>query len=105
MIAVAFLPVLVLEGQEGKFFRPLAYTKNFAMLVAAVLALTLDPALRLLLVRRPATLGLERSRWQGFLGIPAGRARFVRRRSTRLPDRSCGSMIRSSDGPCAGRRR
>ncbi len=47
VIAVAFLPVLVLEGQEGKLFRPLAYTKNFAMLVAAVLALTLDPALRL----------------------------------------------------------
>ena len=34
--------VLVLEGQEGKLFRPLAYTKNFAMLVAAVLALTLE---------------------------------------------------------------
>jgi copper/silver efflux system protein len=59
VIAVAFLPVLVLEGQEGKLFRPLAYTKNFAMLVAAVLALTLDPALRLLLVRRPRKLGLE----------------------------------------------
>jgi Cu(I)/Ag(I) efflux system membrane protein CusA/SilA len=72
VIAVAFLPVLVLEGQEGKLFRPLAYTKNFAMLVAAVLALTLDPALRLLLVRRPATLGLERSRWQGFLGFLLG---------------------------------
>ena len=72
VIAVAFLPVLVLEGQEGKLFRPLAYTKNFAMLVAAVLALTLDPALRLLLVRRPANLGLEQSRWQGFLGSLLG---------------------------------
>src|SRR6201984_269380 len=61
VIAVAFLPVLVLEGQEGKLFRPLAYTKNFAMLVAAVLALTLDPALRLLLVRKPSALGLEQS--------------------------------------------
>ena len=39
VIAVAFLPVLALEGQEGKLFRPLAYTKNFAMLVAAGLAL------------------------------------------------------------------
>jgi len=52
VIAVAFLPVLVLEGQEGKLFRPLAYTKNFAMLAAAGLAITLDPALRLLFVRR-----------------------------------------------------
>jgi len=72
VIAVAFLPVLVLEGQEGKLFRPLAYTKNFAMLVAAVLALTLDPALRLLLVRRPSTFGLKQSRWQGFLGSLLG---------------------------------
>jgi len=39
VIAVAFLPVLALEGQEGKLFRPLAYTKNFAMVVAAVLAI------------------------------------------------------------------
>src|SRR6266481_5882623 len=68
VIAVAFLPVLVLEGQEGKLFRPLAYTKNFAMLVAAVLALTLDPALRLLLVRRPNTFGLSLNRLQGFFG-------------------------------------
>jgi copper/silver efflux system protein len=66
VIAVAFLPVLVLEGQEGKLFRPLAYTKNFAMLVAAVLALTLDPALRLLLVRKPRKLGLEQGRVQAF---------------------------------------
>jgi Cu(I)/Ag(I) efflux system membrane protein CusA/SilA len=64
VIAVAFLPVLVLEGPEGKLFRPLAYTKNFAMLVAAVLALTLDPALRLLLVRKPRPLGVEESWWQ-----------------------------------------
>ncbi|HEY3275422.1 MAG TPA: CusA/CzcA family heavy metal efflux RND transporter [Syntrophorhabdaceae bacterium] len=48
VIGVAFLPVLALEGQEGRLFRPLAYTKNLAMIVAAVLAVTLDPALRLL---------------------------------------------------------
>ena len=49
VIAVSFLPVLTLEAQEGRLFKPLAYTKNFAMIVAAVLAITLDPALRLLL--------------------------------------------------------
>jgi Cu(I)/Ag(I) efflux system membrane protein CusA/SilA len=48
VIAVAFLPVLALEAQEGRLFKPLAYTKNFSMIVAAVLAITLDPALRLL---------------------------------------------------------
>ena len=48
VIAVSFLPVLTLEAQEGRLFKPLAYTKNLSMLVAAVLAITLDPALRLL---------------------------------------------------------
>jgi copper/silver efflux system protein len=48
VIAVSFLPVLTLEAQEGRLFKPLAYTKTFSMIVAAVLALTLDPAMRLL---------------------------------------------------------
>ena len=52
VIAVSFLPVLTLEAQEGRLFQPLAYTKNFAMIVAAVLAVTLDPALRLCLFRK-----------------------------------------------------
>ena len=52
VIAVAFLPVLALDGQEGKMFRPLAYTKNLAMIAAAILAITFNPALRMLLVRR-----------------------------------------------------
>ena len=43
VIAVSFLPVLTLEAQEGRLFKPLAYTKNFSMIVAAVLAITLDP--------------------------------------------------------------
>jgi Cu(I)/Ag(I) efflux system membrane protein CusA/SilA len=48
VIAVSFLPVLTLEAQEGRLFKPLAYTKNLSMIIAAVLAITLDPALRLL---------------------------------------------------------
>ena len=48
VIAVAFLPILTLEAQEGRLFKPLAYTKNFSMIIAAVLAITLDPAMRLL---------------------------------------------------------
>lgn len=51
VIAISFLPVLTLEGQEGRMFRPLAYTKTMAMSVAALMAITLDPALRLLLTR------------------------------------------------------
>jgi Cu(I)/Ag(I) efflux system membrane protein CusA/SilA len=53
VIAVSFLPVLTLEAQEGRLFRPLAYTKNFSMIAAALLAVTLVPAvMRLLLVER-----------------------------------------------------
>jgi Cu(I)/Ag(I) efflux system membrane protein CusA/SilA len=48
VIGVSFLPVLTLEAQEGRLFKPLAYTKNLSMIVAAVLAITLDPALRLM---------------------------------------------------------
>lgn len=51
VIAVSFLPVLALEAQEGRMFKPLAYTKTLAMLIAALMAITLDPALRLLLTR------------------------------------------------------
>ena len=48
VIAVSFLPIFSLEAQEGRLFRPLAFTKNFSMIIAAVLAITLDPAMRLL---------------------------------------------------------
>jgi Cu(I)/Ag(I) efflux system membrane protein CusA/SilA len=48
VIAVSFVPVFALEGQEGRLFKPLAFTKNFSMAIAAVMAITLDPAMRLL---------------------------------------------------------
>ncbi len=51
IIAVSFLPVFVLEAQEGRLFKPLAYTKTFSMAFAAVLSITLVPALMVLLIR------------------------------------------------------
>ncbi len=51
VIAIAFLPVFTLVDQEGRLFRPLAYTKNLSMAVAALLAITLDPALRMVFTR------------------------------------------------------
>ncbi len=51
VIAVAFLPVFTLVDQEGRLFRPLAFSKNFAMAIAAILAVTLDPALRMMFAR------------------------------------------------------
>jgi Cu(I)/Ag(I) efflux system membrane protein CusA/SilA len=51
VIAVAFMPVFTLVDQEGRLFKPLAYTKNLAMAIAALLAITLDPAMRMLFTR------------------------------------------------------
>ena len=51
VIAVAFLPVFTLIDQEGRLFKPLAFSKNFAMAIAAILAITLDPAMRMLFTR------------------------------------------------------
>lgn len=51
VIAVAFLPIFTLVDQEGRLFRPLALSKNLAMGIAALLAITLDPAMRMLFAR------------------------------------------------------
>ena len=51
IITVSFLPVFTLEAQEGRMFKPLAYTKTFAMAGAAFLSITLVPVLMLLFIR------------------------------------------------------
>src|SRR5205085_8161422 len=51
VITVSFLPIFALEDQEGRLFKPLAYTKTFAMAAGALLSVTLVPALMALLVR------------------------------------------------------
>jgi len=51
IITLSFLPVFTLEAQEGRLFAPLAYTKTFAMAAAAVLSITLVPALIMYLVK------------------------------------------------------
>ncbi len=51
IIAASFIPVFALNGQAGRLFRPLAYTKTFVMLSAALVSVTLAPALRDLLLR------------------------------------------------------
>ncbi|MBM4364801.1 MAG: efflux RND transporter permease subunit [Deltaproteobacteria bacterium] len=53
LIAVSFLPIFALQGQEGRLFGPLALTKTFAMLSAALCTLTLAPALAVALLRGP----------------------------------------------------
>ena len=58
IIAVSFLPIFTLEAPAGRLFRPLAFTKTFAMFSAAFLSITLAPVLMVLLIRgrvRPET--------------------------------------------------
>lgn len=71
VIAVSFLPIFTLVDQEGRLFKPLAYTKTLAIAMAALLAITLDPAVRMLFTRmepfrfRPAWL----ARWASGLAV------------------------------------
>ena len=67
VIAVGFLPVFTLEGQEGRLFKPLAFTKNFSMAIAAILAVTLAPAAMRFLF----------SRMDGFVFRPRWLAKIV----------------------------
>jgi len=62
VITISFIPVFTLEGVEGRLFRPLAFTKTYSMGFAAILSVTLTPALVALLVR-----GKIRSEDQHFL--------------------------------------
>jgi Cu(I)/Ag(I) efflux system membrane protein CusA/SilA len=51
VITAAFIPVFTLEGVEGRLFKPLAFTKTYSMGAAAILSVTLTPALAALLIR------------------------------------------------------
>jgi Cu(I)/Ag(I) efflux system membrane protein CusA/SilA len=51
IIIVSFLPVFLLEAQEGRMFKPLAYTKTFAIIFSSLLAITIVPILMVFLVR------------------------------------------------------
>jgi len=91
VIAVAFLPVFTLVDQEGRLFKPLAYTKTLAMALAALLAVTLDPAVRMLFTRmepfkfriRPVAWLLNAVCVGNYMKNPAGWCCAGRRRSSR----------------------
>ncbi|MDD5584530.1 MAG: efflux RND transporter permease subunit, partial [Candidatus Omnitrophica bacterium] len=51
VMAIAFMPVFTLEAQEGRLFKPLAFMKNYSIFFSALLAITLTPALVMLLVK------------------------------------------------------
>ncbi len=75
VMTVAFLPVFTLEGSEGRLFKPLAFTKTYAMGFAAVLAVTATPALAALLIRGKVASDAEHplNRWLVALYTPVVR--------------------------------
>ena len=77
VITIAFLPVFTLEGTEGRLFKPLAFTKTYSIGFASILAVTLTPALAVLLIRgRVQDDGAHPiNRWLGALYAPV--VRFV----------------------------
>jgi Cu(I)/Ag(I) efflux system membrane protein CusA/SilA len=83
VIALSFMPIFALEAQEGKLFKPLAFTKNFSMGIAAVLAITLAPAMMLLVIRmKPVILSRgdgegSRARRRSFAALRMTMARTV----------------------------
>jgi len=62
VIAVSFMPIFTLQAQEGRLFKPLAFTKNFSMFFAAILAITIVPVLMQFFVR-PARGISFKPRW------------------------------------------
>ncbi len=74
---LSFIPVFLLEGQEGRLFAPLAYTKTFAISASVVLALTVVPAVALLTLRESRVSA--RVRW--VIGAAAGLVAIVAQRA------------------------
>ncbi len=84
VILVSFLPVFLLEAQEGRMFRPLAWTKTLAVAFSSILAITLVPVLMLLFIRghlRPESAN-PFSRWTQALYLPVLRLCLRYRKTT-----------------------
>jgi Cu(I)/Ag(I) efflux system membrane protein CusA/SilA len=99
VIAVAFMPIFTLVDQEGRLFKPLAYTKNLAMAIAALLAITLDPAMRMLFTRMD--YARFRPRWVAWLVNTASVGRYypeeqhpISKRLFRIYEPVCNFVLR-----------
>jgi Cu(I)/Ag(I) efflux system membrane protein CusA/SilA len=99
VIAVAFLPVFTLVDQEGRLFRPLAFSKTLAMAIAALLAITFNPAMRMMFARHEAFA--FRPRWLSRLASACLVGRYhseerhpVSRVLHRLYERPCRFVVR-----------
>jgi Cu(I)/Ag(I) efflux system membrane protein CusA/SilA len=106
VIAVAFMPVFTLVDQEGRLFRPLAFSKNLAMAIAAVLAVTLNPATRMLFARiEPFRLRPRALAWvcdQLFVGkYYSEESHPISRLLHRIYERPCRFVVRHAKATIA----
>jgi Cu(I)/Ag(I) efflux system membrane protein CusA/SilA len=86
VILVSFLPVFLLEAQEGRMFRPLAWTKTLSVAFSSILAITLVPVLMVIFIRghlRPESKN-PFSRWTQALYLPVLRFCLRYRKTTLL---------------------
>ncbi len=86
VILVSFLPVFLLEAQEGRMFRPLAWTKTLSVAFSSILAITLVPVLMVIFIRghlRPESAN-PFSRWTQALYLPVLRFCLRYRKTTLL---------------------
>jgi Cu(I)/Ag(I) efflux system membrane protein CusA/SilA len=86
VIVVSFLPVFLLEAQEGRMFRPLAWTKTLSVAFSSILAITLVPVLMVIFIRghlRPESAN-PFSRWTQALYLPVLRFCLRYRKTTLL---------------------
>jgi Cu/Ag efflux pump CusA len=72
IITFSFLPIFTLQGQEGRLFSPLAFTKTYAMAAAALLSITLIPVLMGLLIRDAYPARRPIRSIAGSRGLPSG---------------------------------
>jgi len=79
VITVSFLPVFTLEAQEGRLFKPLAYTTTSSLLFAALLAITLTPALIVLLIKGKVSPEIKNPLSRGLIWLYDPVVKFVLR--------------------------
>src|SRR5437764_6259493 len=86
IIVVSFLPVFLLEAQEGRMFRPLAWTKTLAVGFSSLLAITLVPVLMVMFIKGKLRPELQNpvSRWTQALYLPVLRLCLKYRKTTLL---------------------
>jgi len=86
VILVSFLPVFLLEAQEGRMFRPLAWTKTLSVAFSSILAITLVPVLMVIFIRGHLRPESENpfSRWTQALYLPVLRFCLRHRKTTLL---------------------